>query len=71
MNYETAKALSVKLKNLNTAMNEVAWLVEKFENQEEKLKFRGLVADMMLDNCEFWRQIVHQYPDLDPDKGNV
>ena len=70
MEKEIAKKLMIELDRLGNVMNDVALIIEEINDDEEKRKFRkgigGLMGKLYTD---IMHPIIHEHPDLDPDRN--
>jgi hypothetical protein len=67
MNRALAVDVLAAIKAAETHLDALSALSEKIENDDERRKFRRGVADIMIGYIDLMRDIVRQYPDLDPD----
>lgn len=68
MDKTVAGDLMKTLLELSASMNTVAALIEKIDDEKQKLILRGGIADLMgAVYTDLMRPIIREYPELNPD----
>jgi hypothetical protein len=69
MDRATAEKLMKVYQKLNGSLNEAAEIIAAMPDREEQKRLRRPLGEVMQSIwLELMRPIVHQHPDLDPDK---
>jgi hypothetical protein len=67
MNRALAVEVLAAIQAAETHLDALSVLSERIENDDERRSFRRGLADIMIGYIDLMRDIVRQYPDLDPD----